>query len=182
MSDRARRRRPRRPPPRRSPARRTECRAATARQITTARLASAGSVSSTMHTASAPGGSGAPVMMRTAWPGPTVRSRRAGHDRADHPQADRVPRAGVRGPDGVAVHRGVGEGRDGLLGADVSRTTCPGDRRVRPERVGAAGKLSENEPLGFGEGDHSDVRGRGSRRSSRSLRPRSRASRSGPCA
>ena len=49
----------------------------------------------------------------------------AGHDRVDHPQAHGCPR-GVRGPDGIAVHRGVGEGRDVLLGADRLGEDVPG--------------------------------------------------------
>ena len=62
-----------------------------------------------------PAGSGAPVMMRAAWPGPTVSSSGvAGHDGADHLQGDRCAR-GVVGPHGVAVHGRVGERRD-LLG------------------------------------------------------------------
>ena len=46
-------------------------------------------VRSTMHTASAPCGNGAPVMMRIASPGPTEVRGRAGHHGTRPPQADR---------------------------------------------------------------------------------------------
>ena len=60
------------------------------RRIVTCASPGADSVSSSMQTASAPGGMGAPVMMRAAWPGPTVDSRRmAGHDGPDHGEPDR---------------------------------------------------------------------------------------------
>ena len=55
-----------------SPARRTASPAATVLAIRT--RSPVDSVSSTMTTASAPSGSGAPVMMRSAWPASTARS------------------------------------------------------------------------------------------------------------
>ena len=69
-------------------------------------------VSSTMTTASAPGGSGAPVMMRTAQPGSTgMEGGRARGDRARHPEHHRRP-LGVRHPHGEPVDGGVLERRD----------------------------------------------------------------------
>ena len=49
----------------------------------------------------------------------------AGHDRVDDPQPHGGAR-GVLGPDGIAVHRRVGEGRNVLAGPDRLRQDMPG--------------------------------------------------------
>ena len=62
------------PTSRSSPARRTWLPTGTLTSATTWPPPSSARVRSTMITASAPGGMGAPVMIRTAWPGPTATS------------------------------------------------------------------------------------------------------------
>ena len=111
-------------------------------------------VRSTMHTASAPGGSGAPVMIRTDSPAdtnvfasspaitlPTTR-RRAGAD------------ARIGGPDGVAVHGRIGKGRHGLGSSDGfgQHMTRGVAHRHSPGGEDFAG--GEDELASLGDGDH----------------------------
>ncbi len=96
-------------------------------------------VRSTMTTASAPSGMGAPVMIRIASPGPTatVGARPAGRSPTTRNDAGRVGRA-----HGVPVHSRVGEGRNRFARDDVLREhepasvgererTCAGGRKPR---------------------------------------------------
>ncbi len=114
------------------------------------------SVSSTMTTASAPLGRGAPVMMRTAWSGTDGPAREtAGGQVLEDLELDAVRGFGagrprVRGPDRVAVHRRFGEGRDVLAGAG-----CPGPGSG-PERR-PAGQVSAARVLRGGEDQGSGV-------------------------
>ena len=113
------------------------------------------SVSSTITTASAPGGTGAPVMMRIASPGPRAVGRcgRAGRHLGDHVQVD-GRRRDVAGAHGVAVDRAVGERRHVLRRRDVGP-------QHQAERVGAGHRDRcqrwaglEHDPLRLDEWDH----------------------------
>ena len=90
----------------------------------------AATVSSTMTTASAPSGSGAPVAISAHVPGAiALRRQLAGVDALDDAQAHRAIaawRRGVGGDHRVAVHRRPRERRNGRLAPDIGRRDAPG--------------------------------------------------------
>ena len=116
------------------------------------------SVSSTMITASAPGGMGAPVMMRIASPGPTGDAGRgAGGERGDDGELGRrVGRIG--GAHGETIHGRVGErwhgfGRHDIVGKHEAQRVVDGDRHRR-----ACPHPVEDVSAGFFESDHTSER------------------------
>ena len=126
---------------------------------------------SAITTASAPSGSGAPVMMRTAWPARDASCEGAPRQRdADHLERDRVVvrRAeAVFAAQRIAVHRRAREGRNRRDArarrrpARVPRTSASGTSSASSARVFAARKRSTSST------------------SARSAKPRIRTSRGG---
>ena len=124
------------------------------RSIRTRRPSSVTSVSSTITTASAPGGSGAPVMIRMAPPGSTGPVGAAPAAIVPSTRSSTGDGRGVGGADGEAVDGRVVEGRDLLgrvhvLGRHVAERVAQADRHHRQRRAGR-----QDLPPGVVEGDH----------------------------
>ena len=92
-------------------------------------------------TASAPGGIGAPVMIRTAVPARPAGGSRAGSDLA----GDTEDAGRIGGAQREAVHRGVGERRD------VDAATIRGSARTRPASARATRSSSVGRAAPAGE-------------------------------
>ena len=101
-------------------------------------------------TASAPAGSGAPVMIRTAVPGPRAYAddrpgRDVADDREDHRDRPRDAERDVLGADGVAVHRGVVEGRQARAGRRRPRPGRSPARRAAGGRSATAARSASRQ-------------------------------------
>ncbi len=109
-----------------SPGRRTWLPALTAASTTTRSAGpSAGRVSSTFTTASAPGGMGAPVMIRAAWPGPTLRSPAS-------PAATVPTTSSSTGAPAVSVATTAKPSMAVLANAGTASADVTGSARIRP--------------------------------------------------
>ena len=96
-----------------------------------------------IRTASAPSGTGAPVKMRTASPGPSAPAKRS--PARDMPTTlSRAPDCRLGGAHGVAVHGGGGEGR--LRQRRAARSSAS----TRPD-ASASGTVSAGKRLDAGE-------------------------------